>query len=270
MESQSEKAVKSPFSIVGLLSHPLTGFAVGIIGIILAIYFYFAGDKAPKLMFLIHPIRTPIVQIGRLSNLSVSLRGKPINGDLTAAQFIVWNAGKAPVRHDDILKPLILATTSNCPIYEATIRNISRDVTGFQLITNDIASGRLGFDWKILEHNDGASIQVLYGGDQKLSFKEGGGVVVGQSHIPFQVLNVNSGSMFKQVAAGALFLTLMVVLAVSLKDSIKNVRKAVHEGKLKGIFEAWMSIIFFLTLEWIFGFCLFSVFVSNNAPPFNF
>jgi hypothetical protein len=59
---------------------------------------------------------------------------------------------------------VILSTTSNAPIYEVTVRNVSRDVTGFQIITNDIATGHPGFDWKILEHNDGASIQIIYGG----------------------------------------------------------------------------------------------------------
>lgn len=270
MEAQSEKATAIPRDLIGLLSHPLTGFTVGVIGILLAVYFYFAGNKEPKLMFLVHPVRTPIVQAGRLSDLSVSLRGKPIIGDLTAAQFIVWNAGKAPVRHDDILKPLILATASNCPIYEATIRKVSRDVTGFQLITNDVAAGRIGFDWKILEHNDGASVQILYGGDQKLNFYENGGVVVGQSHVPFQLLNVNSGSLFKQIAAAAFFFILIVVLAFALKDSIKDLKRAVHERRVKRIFELWVGMIFLFALEWVFGFCLFSVFADNNAPPFNF
>ena len=270
MEARSGKATKTLHGVISLLSHPLTGFAVGAIGVVLAIYFYLADHKEPKLMFLIHPVRTPIVQTGRLSDLSVSLRGEPIMGDLTAAQFVLWNAGKAPVRHDDILKPLVLATSSNCPIYEVTIRNLSRDVIGFKVITNDIAAGRVSFDWKILEHNDGAAIQVLYGGNQNLKFLEGDGVVVGQSHIPFQLLNVSGGSLMKQIGAGAVFLSLAVILALALKDSLKNFVGAIRDRKVKRIIETAIGTAFLGILEWGFCFFLFSVFANNNTPPFNF
>jgi hypothetical protein len=93
---KSENSTKPRHVIVRFLSHPLTGFAVGIIGIVLAIYFYCAGDKKPKLMFLIHPIRTPIVQAGKLSDVSVSLRGKPINGDLRRAFVQSHTRRKSP------------------------------------------------------------------------------------------------------------------------------------------------------------------------------
>ena len=270
METQPDVALKSKSGLARFLSHPITGFVVGIIGIVLAIYFYYAGRTEPKLILLLHPIRSPIVQTGRLSDLSVSLHGKPINGDLTAAQFILWNSGKAPVRHEDILKPIILMTASNCPIYEATIRNVSRDVVGFQLVTNDMASGRLGFDWKILEHNDGASIQILYGGSQKLAFLENGATVVGQRFIPFQILNVSNTNLKQEVGATVVLGFLAWACMSGLKDYFKKFRKALREGKKKNIVDASGGMIFTGGLTILFCLLIFYIFVGNNAPPFGF
>ncbi len=238
MERQPGAVLKTSKWLKGFISHPITGFFVGIIGILLAIYFYFDGITRPNLIFLVHPIRTPIVLAGKLSDISVSLRGKPINGDLTAAQFIIWNSGKAPVRHEDILKPIVLLTSSNCPIYKATIRNVSRDVVVFQLITNEMDSGCLSFDWKILEHNDGASIQILYGGDQKMVFSESSGVVVGQRHVPFQVLDVEHASLKSTIIGVLIMLSLALVFAVVTKKSrptpcIKLCENAMLTGNTK-------------------------------------
>jgi hypothetical protein len=89
-------------AVMKFISHPITGFVVGIVGIVLAVYFYYVSEREPKLTLVIHPVRASIVQTGRLSELSVSLHGRPVTGDLTAAQFVIWNAGKAAIRHEDI------------------------------------------------------------------------------------------------------------------------------------------------------------------------
>lgn len=273
METKPNTTQEKPGKTKIFLSHPITGFSVGIVGIALAIYFYWAGIKEPKLIFLIHPVRTPIVQAGRLSELSVSLRGKPINNDLTAAQFVIWNSGKAPVRHDDILKPIVLMTVSNCPIYEATIRNVSRDVVGFQLITNGMASGYLGLDWKILEHNDGASIQILYGGDQKMNFLEAGGVVIGQSHVPFQVLNVETKNLSGTVQIiffDFILLFFALISTVYIVSGIKNLVKSIQNRKIGLVLIHTLKICGCGLIAVVLYFVVYGSFFVKNAPPFDF
>jgi len=249
------------------MSSPITGFAVGIVGIILAVYFFYAGIAEPNLILLIHPVRTPITLAGKLSEISVSLRGNPINGDLTAAQFILWNSGKAPVRHEDILKSIVLHTPSNCPIYEATVRSVSRDVTRFQIITNDIASGRLSFDWKILEHNDGASIQLLYGGDQKMPFFASG-TVVGQSHIPFEVLNVNQTTFKSAFTMAVIAAGLSLFCANITRQGTTNLVKACKARKFKEILDSFFGVLFFGALTVLLVFIAIEAFLTKNAPPF--
>ena len=268
METQTN-AVSQP-GILKVLSHPITGFAVGIFGIVLAIYFYYAARTEPKLILLLHPVRSPIVQAGKLSEITVLFNGKPIRGDLTAAQFIIWNSGKAPVRHEDILKPIVLITASNRPIYEATIRRVSRDVVGFQILTNDMAAGRLGFDWKIMEHNDGGSIQILYGGDQKLAFHDNDPAVIGQRHILYQYLNVDNTSLRQKIVGSVIFGLLGLAVTSGFTDNIKKVRKCVREKKWKGFWDASAAAVFFGALMVMFCFLIVSLFVGNNAPPFDF
>jgi len=268
MDTQVGAAPTTWSRIKGFISSPITGFAIGIIGIILAVYFYYVGISEPKLILLIHPVRTPITLAGKLSEISVLLHGKPINGDLTAVQFILWNSGKAPVRHEDILKPVVLLTFSNCPIYEATIRSISRDITSFQLITNDMSSGRLSFDWRILEHNDGASIQILYGGDQKMPFLESGGVLVGQSHIPFEVLNVNQ-TTFKSAFMMSLIMTILSLFCANIaRQGVVSLIKSCKAWNLKQIFDNTFGVLFFGALTVLLAFIAIEAFLTKNAPPF--
>jgi hypothetical protein len=269
VEIKSDFTSKNLRKIKKFISHSITGFFIGIIGIILAIYFYFSGIKEPKILFLVHPVRTPIVQVGRLSDLSVSFRGKPVNGDLTAVQFAIWNSGRAPVRHEDILKPIVLVA-SNCPIYEVTIRNVSRDVVGFQLLTNDLALGRLGFDWKILEHNDGASIQVLYGGNPKFVFYEDGGVVVGQNNILCQTFNTDFTSPMITIVFELICFIAACASGIGVKIAIKDLSKAIHNREAGKIFDSSIRLLFcglvtiaFCAIAWV-------AFFARNAPPFAF
>jgi hypothetical protein len=269
VESKSDFTSNSLRIIKKFISHSITGFFIGTIGIILAIYFYYSGIKEPKILFLVHPVRTPIVQAGRLSDLSVSFRGKPVNGDLTAVQFAIWNSGRAPVRHEDILKPIVLIA-NNCPIYEASIRNVSRDIVGFQLITNDIASGHLSFDWKILEHNDGASIQVLYGGSPKFVFREDGGVVVGQNQIPFQMFNVDFTSPMITIVVELICFIVACGFGVGAKIVIKDLSKAIRNRETQKIFESVARLLFCGLV--IITFCVVAwlAFFARNGPPFAF
>jgi hypothetical protein len=276
METKPDDAESIGAKVKWLCCHPMAGLGVGLIGIILAIYFYIDSLAKPKLILVMHPIRSPIVQAGRLTELSVSFGGKPISGDLTFAQFALWNAGKAPVRHEDILKPIILCTVSNRPIYQATIRNVSRDVVGFQLDTNMLASGRLGLDWRILEHNDGASIQVLYGGDQKLVFVEEGGVVVGQNHIPLQPslavkrdVSVTPLTLIGSIASALLALVASSAKKIPPAEFKKSIGGRLLEMIVKDRYGG--PLIFpYAAMAALMGVLSLLSFVRNFYPPFDF
>ena len=149
----------------------------GIVGTILAVYFYRQSIKEPNLTYYISPTRTPIVQKGSLDNFSVTFLGTQITGDLSSAQVQIWNQGKAPIRREDILKPISIRTSNGERIYQINVKP-SREVTGFNLLTpTDQMSLRM--DWKILEQNDGAQLQIIYGGGVNAPLIVDG-VIVGQ------------------------------------------------------------------------------------------
>lgn len=164
--------------------HPNFNVAVGIFGImgvLWGVYSYFDSIKKPDLLFYVSPSRIPIVHKGNLENFSVTFRGLPVNGDLSAATIQIWNAGKQPIRGADILTPITLSTGNGAPIYQLASQ-ATRDVVGIkmQFLTNNPAI--LAVSWNILEQNDGIKLQVIYGGDVNLPLIFNG-VVIGQKGI---------------------------------------------------------------------------------------
>ena len=140
----------------------------GIVGTVLAIYFYYQSAKEPNLTYYISPTRTAIVQKGNLENFSVTFLGNKIQGDLSSAQIQIWNQGRAAIHNENILKPITLRTPNGEPIYQISAKT-TRDVTGFMfLATSNALRGVLTMDWRIFEHNDGVKLQIIYGGSVNL------------------------------------------------------------------------------------------------------
>jgi hypothetical protein len=96
-------------------------------------------------------------------------------GDLTAAQVMIWNRGREPIRHEDILRPIILAV-SNAPIIERSFSREPLAGSDFQLDTN-LSAGQLSMDWKILERGDTPIIQIVYAGKRDLPILLDGRIV---------------------------------------------------------------------------------------------
>lgn len=175
-------------------------------GIPLAIYLWQAVPK-PNLSYSVYPIRTPYVQTSAPSDVSISYKGVPVNGNVSAAQVAIWNAGKLPIRHEDILKGISLKLPPSAFVFEHKFLRVSRDVVGMTVtdVFNVGTAGirgpngepapanvrivpstdiELGLDWKILEHNDGALLQIVYAGTIDAPIKIDG-TIVGQNQVRF-------------------------------------------------------------------------------------
>jgi len=96
--------------------------------------------------------------------LRVFFGDKPIATDVTAAQVVVWNNGRQPIKPPDVLRELKITTEPRVPILEATVRQQTREVIDFALDTSRLAGGEVGLHFRILERSDGAIVQLIYAG----------------------------------------------------------------------------------------------------------
>jgi hypothetical protein len=176
---KSEYGLKSitsnPYIFIGLAVISLLSFAFGI-------YSWLDNKASRELTYFVNPARAVVVQSGKTSDLSVSYKGELVQGDITAVQIAIWNAGKLPVKSGDILKPIVFYTETGAQILEATIRNPGREVCQVSLDHIKLKEGRVTVNWGILEINDATVVQVIYAGDSNVAIKSEG-IIEGQGSL---------------------------------------------------------------------------------------
>jgi hypothetical protein len=156
-----------------LLRDPVVGaitLLLSVAAIPLSIYLALRQPEHRDLSYFVHPEKTAIVEKmaiakeGQIPRLSVTLDGKPVVSDVTAAQVAIWNEGNQAIRKEHVLESLQLRTSPSVPIVDATIRKTSRGVVRFELDKANFQRGELGLSWNILEGGDGAILQVVFAG----------------------------------------------------------------------------------------------------------
>ena len=135
-----------------------------IASLIFGFYAFSMSRETRELAFFADPATALLVKGGETSKLTVTFDGSPVMSDITVAQVSIWNEGELPIQRENILEPIAIMVGENTPILDATLRTKTRDLTGIVLDTTDLAKGRVGISWKILEQSDGALIQLTYAG----------------------------------------------------------------------------------------------------------
>ena len=149
----------------------IAGAFLGILGIVLSVYFYEAARIEPALTYIVHPLRTELRSPDFDKDLHFTYRGKPVQSDsVTAVQVAIFNAGTRSIRGGSdpgILERIKLVTPDHAPILGIHIKKESRDICGFHYLedANAQGAGSVSFDWTILEPGDGAVVQLIYAGD---------------------------------------------------------------------------------------------------------
>ena len=207
----------------------LVGTAITILSLGFAVFVYLTTRRTRELSYSVNPVKTAVVKTGQTSTLRVLFVDQEIKSDVTAAQVAVWNQGTETIRPENVLAPIQIVTSPPVRILEATIRKTARNVTGFSVDNSRLSDGAARLSWRILEHNDGAVVQLIYvgSGQTRISVE---GTVEGQPAI----LNVQfSGEVLspaEQVAAQtkerrALLLVLLLVTALALGVSLVSWRE---------------------------------------------
>jgi hypothetical protein len=148
----------------------IVGIVIGIIGIVLAVYFYQASKIKPLLTFGVHPLKTELQTPDYDKKLGFIYKGKPVDTEsITSVQVSIWNAGTRSIRDSDVLDPFLLVMSDRAPILSVRVKKTSRPICGFELIDNqeDYKSGTCRLKWRILEPGDGVVLQIIYAGSSR-------------------------------------------------------------------------------------------------------
>ncbi|MCW5980022.1 MAG: hypothetical protein KIT09_18210 [Bryobacteraceae bacterium] len=159
---------------------------------VLGIILFWISQKERKLTFQVHPEITTIVKADQASNLRVFHDNVEVKSDVTAVRLSLWNAGKLAIRPEHVLEPVVISLPPPGRILEAKIVRVSRRVCSIEIDQSGFRQGKVGVDWKILEHEDGFALQIIASSNLNQSI-EISGSVEGQPNI-FVVDRVNGAS----------------------------------------------------------------------------
>jgi len=235
-EHEDAAAPKSNW-LDGFLTNPVVsaiGLAVGVLGLILSIYFYVQGTKKRDLLCYVNPAQAVVVKTGESSNLHVFYGNHEpsheLTSDVTAAQIAIWNEGNESIRPDNVLRQVVIRTNPSVPILEASIRKKSRDVVNVTLDQSHLNEGVVGVQWNILEQNDEAIIQIVYAGPPTNQI-QASGVIEGQGDIrQLRVVGQNKNVSAKPLSSkqlGTVFFVVALIMAIiGVFSGIRKARSA--------------------------------------------
>jgi hypothetical protein len=153
----------------------IVSITIGIIGLLLGVFFYFKSVSVPEPVFLLDPVRTSIVDSGRFLEAPlrvVDVSGKPIRGDVSSVRFYFWNNGRASVHSGEILEPITVTLSDpNGRILDYRVLRGSRGIINPTIVREKgDPNRRLRLSFDILEESDGFSGQIIYEGEKNAIF----------------------------------------------------------------------------------------------------
>jgi hypothetical protein len=162
------KRLQEVFSHPSLLIVGLIGAVASIIAVPLAFYFYFESRSVRDLVVAEQPVRSVFVSHETPEGIEVRINGQQVLGkDLFSIQMVIWNAGNESIRRENVLEPITIRTPQTAEVIRAKVVRSSRPLAEVEAkIAADAHSVRL--DWRILESQDGAVVEVLVVGDPKV------------------------------------------------------------------------------------------------------
>jgi hypothetical protein len=158
---------------------PYIGPLIGLTGISLGLYFHAQSVQDRKPLYYLGR-RATIVDsaVATPSPVQVLYQGHPVgNTNVIEVVLYFWNGGKLPIRTEDVLDPVAIQLSSG-EILESRIVHISRSVTKFEI--HPVAESLrnvVPISFGILEHDDGAAIQLIYAGKSDAAITVRGTIV---------------------------------------------------------------------------------------------
>lgn len=154
---------------------------IGVAGVALSIYFYFAQKEFKAISFIADSKRALLVSPKHLPTTRITLfdqDGKQIAGDVYSVDLYLWNSGTKTIDGPDVINPLIVDLPPGTRLLDLQPIHVSR-----QSVTHMVASAlkrpdgdAIQFQFNTLEPSDGISVSLLYEGEEDADFLIKGGV----------------------------------------------------------------------------------------------
>jgi hypothetical protein len=182
----------------------IAGLVVGIVGILLAIYFYHRSKRRVRISYTVD--RTQL--LGGHANVlpeevSILYGGERID-NLTKDNMIVWNSGTESITRIEIMSPTLICLPDGLKLLKISLLKTSQSPSQFNLIVSSpfqfLPHARSGegrqsvqLDFEYLEPKQGINIELLLTGGGGLPTLSG--VILGmprgfQRYVPEQTTNV--------------------------------------------------------------------------------
>jgi hypothetical protein len=257
--------------------HPIVGMIASVatvLSLCLTIYFYFESTKRRDLVYFVNPVQAVVVKTGEASNLHFFYADQELKSDVTAAQIALWNQGNESIRPESVLQPVMIRTNPSVPILEATIRKKSREVVDISLDQSRLREGVVGMKWNILEHDDGAVIQLVYAGPPSTQI-DALGVIEGQAGIrelkdrgeKFFSLSLTGHSRNPHKVLGFGLIALGILMLTAIFATKRRFFLHRNLSRRMGLIDTAFALtpFFYIAL----GICSI-LFLSHPDPPFGF
>lgn len=247
----------------------LGGLVAAAISIIVAVVLYSTAQTERELVYAVNPIYTKVVTAGQTTTLEILHNGVQLGDvDITAVQIAIWNSGKESIRQENVLEDVVIHTDPPVPILEASIRKLSREVTEFTVLSSPelLAAGVVPVSWRILENNDGASIQLIYIGSEEIDVSVQG-VIEGIHEVKRVEPGVKIKTPLQQVRDEQRLRWIFIALTIVTGIGVVFTSFLFFSRKMRSGF---IIIVFVYSLGF-FGFILWNLLSKVGSwPPFGF
>lgn len=237
------------------------GSIASAVSVPMAIYFYVATIQTRDLMYHTFGDTWTVYRPGSSSKLTLAYSGKPLEHSVFIKQIAIWNEGHQSIRPEHILERVVLVANSSVKVLDATVVDVTRELTHFKIDTNDLDSGRIPISWDILEHKDGALVQIMCAVEESsmpLSVTVEG-VIEGQKSVRTTRRTQLGDSLFMESAALVISLLMLLGGCQALILGFSKYGRP-HRTRL------FVCAIFILSLGSFYGWVAFAA--VFDWPPF--
>lgn len=226
----------------------------GVLGVVLAIYFYFAGKKEKAPVYTYKSVNLIGLRPELPEDIQILHKGVSVPR-VCRTKILFWNRGRATIDGNDIVERVTIKFPQDVRILrEPVVETVSRDPIRF---VASFSGNVIYLDFAFLDKDDGALIEVLHTGDDESKMEVEGTIKGARQGVKYSEVVTR---IRRRDYVGASLLSLLAAVALLLAfiyiEPPATFRALVISIVILGGYAAWA--VFFL----------YSYFTAKRPPSF--